>query len=160
METDRQTAVAADGKVTDPQTQRSVEYAALTKGQQLTQDLPAEDPLIPAANWKVAGQSATKVDGRDFVTGKHRYPSDQKLPDMLYGKVLRPPSFGATLVSVDTQKAEQMGATVVHDGNFVGVAAREHRAGRCRGRCNSRGMEVGAAAFEQRAVRLSEEESG
>jgi len=42
---------------------------------------------------------------------------------MLYGKVLRPPAFGATLVSLDTQKAEQMGATVVHDGNFVGVAA-------------------------------------
>ena len=89
----------------------------------MTQDLPAEDPLIPATKWKVAGQSATKVDGRDFVTGKHRYPSDQKLPDMLYGKVLRPASFGATLVSVDSQKAEQMGATVVRDGNFVGVAA-------------------------------------
>jgi nicotinate dehydrogenase subunit B len=120
---DRQHLVAADGKVTDPQNKRSVEYAALTKGQQLTQTVTPETPLIPAANWKVAGQSALKVDGRDFVTGRHRYPSDQKLPDMLYGKVLRPPSFGATLLSLDTQKAEQMGATLVHDGNFVGVAA-------------------------------------
>ena len=100
-----------------------MEYAALTKGQQLTQSLPAEDPLIPAADWKVAGQSSAKVDGRDFVTGRHRYPSDQKLPEMLYGKVLRPAAFDATLTSIDTQKAEQMGATVVHDGNFVGVAA-------------------------------------
>jgi CO/xanthine dehydrogenase Mo-binding subunit len=120
---DRQHLVAAGGKVTDSQNKRSVEYSELTKGQQLTQTVTAETPLIPAANWKVAGQSALKVDGRDFVTGKHRYPSDQKLPDMLYGKVLRPPSFGATLLSVDTQKAEQMGATVVHDGNFVGAAA-------------------------------------
>ncbi len=122
-QTDRSRLVASDGKVTDPGNKRSVEYAALTKGQQLTQTVTAETPLIPAASWKVAGQSALKVDGRDFVTGKHRYPSDQKLPDMLYGKVLRPPSFGATLLSVDAQKAEQMGATVVHDGNFVGVAA-------------------------------------
>jgi CO/xanthine dehydrogenase Mo-binding subunit len=122
-QTDRQRLIAADGKVTDPQSKRSVEYAALTKGQQLTQTVTAETPLIPAANWKVAGQSVLKVDGRDFVTGKHRYPSDQRLPDMLYGKVLRPTVFNATLVSVDTQKAEQMGATVVHDGNFVGVAA-------------------------------------
>ena len=121
--TDVQHLVAEDGKVRDPKTNRSVEYAALTKGQQLAQTLPAEDPLIPATNWKVAGQSAAKVNGRDFVTGQHRYPSDQKLPDMLYGKVLRAPSFGARLVSVDTQKAEQMGATVVRDGNFVGVAA-------------------------------------
>ncbi len=120
---DRQRLVAADGEVTDPQTKRSLAYAQLTKGTQLTASLPAEDPLIPAAKWKVAGQSTRKVDGRDFVTGQHRYPSDQQLPDMLYGKVLRPPSFGATLLSLDTQKAEQMGATVVHDGNFIGVAA-------------------------------------
>jgi isoquinoline 1-oxidoreductase len=115
--------VAAEAKVTDPQTNRSVEYAALLKGQQLTQAIPAEDPLIPAASWKVAGQSTHKVDGREFVTGKHRYPSDQKLPDMLHGKLLRPPSFNATLLSIDSQKAEQMGAVVVRDGNFVGVAA-------------------------------------
>lgn len=121
--TDPAHLIAADAKVTDPQTNRSVEYAALLKGQQLTQTLPAEDPLIPAASWKVAGQSAPKVDGRDFVTGKHRYPSDQTLPDMQHGKLLRPPSFGATLLSLDSQKAEQMGAVVVHDGNFVGVAA-------------------------------------
>jgi len=121
--TDAQHLIAADGKVTDPRANRSIEYAALLKGQQLTASLPAEDPLIPSANWKVAGQSLPKVDGRDFVTGKHRYPSDQILPGMLYGKVLRPAAFDATLESIDTQKAEQMGATVVHDGNFVGVAA-------------------------------------
>jgi len=121
--TDAQHLVAADGKVTDPHGNRSVEYAALMKGQQLTETLPAEDPLIPAANWSVAGKSVAKIEGREFVTGQHRYPSDQKLPDMLYGKVLRPPAFDATLVSVETQKAEQMGATVVHDGNFVGAAA-------------------------------------
>jgi nicotinate dehydrogenase subunit B len=121
--TDVQHLVAEDGKITDPKNNRSLEYAALTKGQQLTETLPAEDPLIPAADWKVAGQPASKINGRDFVTGAHRYPSDQKLPDMLHGKVLRPPAFGATLISLDTKQAEQMGVTVVHDGDFVGVAA-------------------------------------
>jgi isoquinoline 1-oxidoreductase len=122
-QTDRQHLVAADGKVRDPKTERSVEYAALVKGQQFAQSIPAEDPLIPAAEWTVMGHSLPKVTGVDFVTGKHRYPSDQKLPDMWYGKILRPPSFGATLLSVDSKNAEQMGATVVRDGNFVGVAA-------------------------------------
>ena len=70
------------------------------------------------------GQSESKVDGVDFVTGKHRYPSDQKLPDMWYGKFLRPPSFGATLLTLDSKKAEHMGVTIVRDGNFVGVAAK------------------------------------
>ena len=121
---DRKLLVAVDGKVTDPQTRRSVEYAALVNGQQLTQSLPVEDPLIPAAQWTVQGQSLLKVDGQDFVTGKHRYPSDQKLPGMLHGKILRPASFGATLVSMDTHEAENIpGVMVIHDGNFVGVVA-------------------------------------
>lgn len=123
-QTDRKRLITVDGRVTDPNTKRSLEYAALVKGQQLTQSISTEEPLIPAAQWTVQGQSLPKVDGRDFVTGKHRYPSDQKLPGMLHGKILRPTSFGATLVSMDTQEAEQIpGVAVVHDGNFVGVAA-------------------------------------
>jgi nicotinate dehydrogenase subunit B len=121
---DRKRLIAADGKITDSESKRTIEYAALVKGRQLTETLPVEDPLIPAAQWTVAGQPLPKVNGRDFVTGKHRYPSDQKLPDMLYGKVLRPASFGATLSSLNTQDAEKIsGVVVVHDGNFVGVAA-------------------------------------
>lgn len=121
--TDPQQLLASDGKIVDPKSNHSIEYAVLLKGQQITQSISADQPLTPATEWKVAGQPALKVDGRDFVTGKHRYPSDQKLPNMLYGKVLRQTSFNATLVSADTKAAEQMGATVVLDGNFVGVAA-------------------------------------
>ncbi len=121
---DRNRLVVNNGKITDSASKRSVEYAALVKGKQLTETLPAEDPLVPATQWTVAGRSLPKVDGRDFVTGKHRYPSDQKLPEMLHGKVLRPPSFDATLSSLDASEAEKMpGVVVVHDGDFVGVAA-------------------------------------
>jgi isoquinoline 1-oxidoreductase len=123
-QTDRKRLITVDGRVTDPDTKRSLEYAVLVKGQQLTQSISTEEPLIPAVQWTVQGQSLPKVDGRDFVTGKHRYPSDQKLPEMLHGKILRPTSFGATLVSIDTHEAEQIpGVTVVRDGNFVGVVA-------------------------------------
>jgi len=116
--------VATDGRITDSASKRSVEYAALVKGKQLTETLPVEGPLIPAAQWTTAGRSLPKVEGRDFVTGAHRYPSDQRVADMLHGKILRPPSFGATLSSLDTSEAEKIpGVIVVHDGNFVGVAA-------------------------------------
>jgi isoquinoline 1-oxidoreductase len=115
---------AEDGKIADPQTKRSLTYAQLVKGQQLTQVVRVEDPLIPPREWTIAGQPLPKVDGRDFVTGKHRYPSDQKLPEMFYGKVVRPRAFNATLVSADTTEAENLpGVIVVRDGNFLGVAA-------------------------------------
>jgi isoquinoline 1-oxidoreductase len=43
---------------------------------------------------------------------------------MLHGKVLRPPAFKATLVSVKTADAEAMpGVKVIRDGDFVGVVA-------------------------------------
>jgi isoquinoline 1-oxidoreductase len=64
------------------------------------------------------------VDGRDFVTGAHKYPSDQKRPGMLYGKIVRPSKFEAKLVSADATAAEKMaGVVVVRDGDFIGVAA-------------------------------------
>jgi nicotinate dehydrogenase subunit B len=122
--TDPANLIASEGKISDPKSNRSASYSELVKGQQITQVLPDQDPLIPASQWTVAGQAVPKVDGRDFVTGKHRYPSDCTLPDMLYGKVVRPPSFGATLVSVDTHAAEQMpSVTVVRDGDYIAVAA-------------------------------------
>jgi isoquinoline 1-oxidoreductase len=43
-------------------------------------------------------------------------------PALWHGKVLRPPSIGATLVSLDASAAGS-GVSVVHDGDFVGVAA-------------------------------------
>jgi nicotinate dehydrogenase subunit B len=116
--------VAADARVTDPASKRSLSYAELARGKTLAQNLPAEDPVTPATEWKVAGKPLPKVDGRAFVTGGHQYTSDIRLEGMLYGKVLRPPSFGATLASCDDSAAKAMnGVTVVHDGDFVGVTA-------------------------------------
>ncbi|HKW35663.1 MAG TPA: molybdopterin cofactor-binding domain-containing protein [Candidatus Acidoferrum sp.] len=116
--------VAADAKVTDPASKRSLSYAELARGKTLAQNLPAEDPITPATEWKVAGQSLPKVDGRAFVTGSHQYTSDIRLGGMLYGKVLRPPSFGATLASYDDSAAKALnGITVVRDGEFIGVTA-------------------------------------
>jgi nicotinate dehydrogenase subunit B len=126
---DARDLVASGGKITeklprDGGVVRSVEYAALVKGQQLTQTVPDEDPLVPAKDWTVEGTPVPKVDGRDFVTGRHRYPSDQKVTGMLHGKVLRPPSFGATLESIQPPPAYLMdGVTFVHDGDFIGAAA-------------------------------------
>lgn len=121
---DRTAFVVADGKVTNPKTRQSFTFGQLTKGQKLAKAVNDSIPLTPPTEWQVAGKPLMKVNGRDIVTGNHHYTSDMKLPGMLYGKVLRPSAFGATLASLDTKVAEKMsGVTVVHDGEFVGVAA-------------------------------------
>jgi nicotinate dehydrogenase subunit B len=116
--------VAGNAKVTDPASGRSLSYAALATGKTLAQNIPDADPVTPVAEWTVVGKALPKVDGRAFVTGKHQYTTDLRPAGLMYGKVLRAPSFGATLISVDTKAAEVMpGVVVVRDGNFVGAAA-------------------------------------
>lgn len=116
--------VASNGRVTDPATNRSVSYGDLAQGQLLAQDIPAEDPVTPPTEWKIAGQPIHKIGGRDFVTGRHKYTSDLKRPGMLYGKVVRPIAFGATLTNADLSAAKAMpGVVAVRDGDFVAVAA-------------------------------------
>ena len=116
--------VAADAKVTDPASGRSLKYAELARGKTLAQNLPAEDPVTPPPQWTIAGKPFPKVDARAFVTGKHQFTPDLRPEGMLHGRVLRPPSFGATLTSCDDSAAKALpGVVVVRDGDFVGVAA-------------------------------------
>ena len=118
------TLVAADGKVRDPKSGKSISYGELTHGKQLVKVIEGDPPLTPAAKWEVAGKPIPKVDGTDFIIGQHQYASDLHRVGMLHGKVLRPSGFNATLTSLDDSAAKKMaGVTVVRDGEFVGVVA-------------------------------------
>lgn len=113
-----------NGMVLNGATNEKINYGTLTKGEKLLITISDNVPVIAAKDWKVAGRSLPKVDQRNFITGKHAYVSDMKLPGMLYGKVLRAPSYGAKLIAADLAQAKNIpGAIVVKDGDFVGVAA-------------------------------------
>lgn len=114
----------ANGKVVNPRTNQALSFGEITRGQKLTATVIDQPALTPASDWKIAGTPVPKVDGRAFVTGKHRFPSDIVRPGMLFGKVLRPSGFHATLASLDTTAAQQLpGVQIVRDGDFVGVVA-------------------------------------
>ncbi len=119
---DRATLAIADGKVSAGA--RSASFGELARGEKWTRTIPSSVPLAEAAAWKVAGKSLPKVNGHAMVTGAHKYSYDLSRPGMLHAKVLYPPQFGATLISLDASAAEAMpGVKVVHEGNFVAVAA-------------------------------------
>ena len=121
---ERETLGVDNGKVVRKGTNESVTFAQLTKGQKVLKSITDKSQTTPVSEWKVAGTSIPKVDGRAIVTGKHKYSSDISLPGMLHGKILRPSSFEATLVSINIKKAEAIeGVRVVHEDNFVGVTA-------------------------------------
>lgn len=110
-----------DGKVIHSNG-KTFTYSELTKGKKILKPVNDKVTLTPPDQWKVAGQSIAKINGRDFITGKHKYTSDLKFPGMMYGKILRAPAYGATLISADTSRAKSIpGITVVEDKDFVGV---------------------------------------
>jgi isoquinoline 1-oxidoreductase len=119
---------AENGTIVNMATKEKIDYGVLTKGKQLLMKISDNVAVIAAKDWKVAGKSVPKVDQKDFISGRHVYVSDMKLKGMLYGKVLRPPSYEAKLVEVNLTKAKSIpGVIVVKDGDFVGVAAPDSR---------------------------------
>jgi nicotinate dehydrogenase subunit B len=113
-----------DGRVLHPDGRPPLSIGALAKGRPLSATIDESAPLVPAERWAVAGRDAAKVDGRDVVTGAHQYTSDMTRPGLQIGKVLRPPSFGARLATLDTRAADAIaGVRVLRDGDFIGLTA-------------------------------------
>ncbi len=91
----------------------------------------ARGALKNPSEWKLLGTGHWRTDARDIVTGAHQYPSDVVREGMLYGAVLRPPSYGATLEAVDLDAAKKLeGVTAVKDGDFAGCTAKTSYAAR------------------------------
>ena len=90
----------------------------------LQAEVGSDIAIADVKEWRVLGTPISRVGAKEIVTGAHRYPSDIRRPEMLYGKILRPPSYGAQLESIDLAPATAMpGVTAVRDGDFVGFAA-------------------------------------
>jgi isoquinoline 1-oxidoreductase len=107
---------------------RAITYADLAKADQAAElfkkPVPSDVKLTPVESWKVLGTDVPRPNRKDLVTGAHKFPSDISRPGMLYGGVLRPPSYGAKLTDIDLAPAKSIdGVVVVRDGDFVGVAA-------------------------------------
>jgi isoquinoline 1-oxidoreductase subunit beta len=125
---DRANVTVREGKAIEKDGKRTLSYADLAASEdaakELNQAISPDVTLTPVTEWKVLGTPLLRPNSRDIVTGAHKYPSDISRPGMLYGKVLRAPSYGAKLTSIDVAPAKAMsGVTVAQDDAFVGVIA-------------------------------------
>jgi putative selenate reductase molybdopterin-binding subunit len=71
---------------------------------------------------KAVGQSTTRIDAQERVSGKAIYTADVQLPGMLYARVLRSPHPHARIKSIDVSKAAGMAgvkAIVTHENCSV-----------------------------------------
>ncbi len=114
--------VTGSGKVT---------YWDLAKEANFKREATAQAKPKPASQHKMIGKNVQRRDIPSKVTGGRSYVQDVRLPDMVFGRVVRPPSYRAKLVSFDEAAIKAMPGVVavVRDGNFLAVAAaREEQA--------------------------------
>ncbi|MFL5298721.1 MAG: molybdopterin cofactor-binding domain-containing protein [Anaeromyxobacteraceae bacterium] len=119
-----------DGTITSPRGARAT-YWELTNAAMLQREATAAFAPKAAAAHRVIGTSMRRRDLPAKVTGGAAYVQDLRLPGMVFGRVVRPPSPRARLRGLDEAKARGMPGVValVRDGSFLGVAAaREEQA--------------------------------
>jgi 4-hydroxybenzoyl-CoA reductase subunit alpha len=67
--------------------------------------------------YKILNTPVHNIDGMAKITGRATYTFDIKLPNMLYGKILRSPHPHANILNINTSKAEKvMGVKAVVTG--------------------------------------------
>lgn len=100
-------------------------YAELAATVSLEREATARFRPKAAAERRLIGHAAARLDLPDKILGRARYVHDLALPGMLHGRVLRPPSPAATLAALDESRTAAIPGViaVVRDGSFVGVVA-------------------------------------
>jgi nicotinate dehydrogenase subunit B len=107
--------------------ERTITYAELAGGRSFNRLITGKAPLKQPEDYRVVGKPVPRSDIPAKVAGEPSFVQDVRVPGMLHARVVRPPSPGAKLVSIDP--ASVPGVLVVHLGNFVGVVAeREEQA--------------------------------
>src|SRR5205085_6962097 len=97
------------GELRGPEGKR-MSYGAVVEGQLL--HVRAQPQSTLATSRTVMGKPVQRVDIPAKVTGGAAYVHDLRLPDMLHARVVRPPSYGARLTSVEIEPVAKMAGVV------------------------------------------------
>jgi len=114
---------ASDGVVSGGS--KRVTYGQLVEGKKFSLALDPKAKRKSPSQWTVLGKPIPRPDLPDLVTGKFEFVHNVRLPGMLHGRVVRPPSVGATVANVDESSIAGLPGVVkiVVKKNFVGVVA-------------------------------------
>src|SRR6267142_3022215 len=92
----------------------------------LTGDIAAAAAPKKPSDYSFVGKSVNRIDLPGKLTGAPSFVQDMRLPGMVFARVVRPPRYGAKLVTLDEAAVRSLPGVVavVRDGNFLAVAAK------------------------------------
>jgi nicotinate dehydrogenase subunit B len=125
-----ETLTAAKGVITSS-AGGSLSYGDLASGLTLDREATGAGKLKPAADYRYVGKNIPRLDIPAKMTGAPSFIQDLRPAGMLYGQIVRPPTYKAKLKSIDLAAIEKLPGVfkAVRDGSFLGVmAAREEQA--------------------------------
>ncbi|APO72837.1 isoquinoline 1-oxidoreductase molybdopterin-binding subunit IorB-related protein (plasmid) [Rhizobium gallicum] len=104
---------------------RSTTYGELVSGQFLHVEAQPQSKLKQPDALSIIGRDVQRIDIPGKVTGAATYVQDLRLEGMVHARVIRPPSYGATLKDIDATAAAAMAGviSVIRDGSFLAVVA-------------------------------------
>jgi nicotinate dehydrogenase subunit B len=106
-------------------TAKKVTYAELVDGKKFNLTLNNRAKRKSPSDWTILGTPVPRIEIPAMSTGQFEYVHNVRLPGMLHGQVVRPPTYGSTLVSVDENSVKDLAGIVkvVVKKDFVGVVA-------------------------------------
>jgi nicotinate dehydrogenase subunit B len=115
-----------DGAISSSAASGRVTYWQLASQTSLARNATGGFPLKSTSQYRIVGRPVPRLDIPAKLTGGEAYVQDMRLPGMLFGRVVRPPSYDAQLTAFDDAAVKGMAGvvTVVRDGRFLGVVAR------------------------------------
>jgi CO/xanthine dehydrogenase Mo-binding subunit len=105
-------------------------YWQLAAEQDLAREASGQVLPKPVDKYRLVGKSLRRIDIEAKITGP-AFIQDLQLQGMLHGRIVRPPSYRARLLSLDDSVVKKMVGVraIVREGSFVGVIAeREEQA--------------------------------
>lgn len=117
-----------DGVVSAPGGAK-VAYGELVQPDTLQREATGKAPKKAREQHRYIGRSQPRPDLEAKFLGQAIFVHEQRPKGMLHGQVVRPPTYRARLLSVDTAAVERMPGVVrvVRNGSFLAVAAERER---------------------------------
>ena len=106
--------------------ERTISYGELIGGKKFNIALNPNAKRKAPREWTILGNPIKRLDMPEMVTGRFEYAHNVRVPGMVHGRVVRPPTVGATVASTASDIESSVNAMpglikVVVKKDFVGI---------------------------------------
>ncbi|MCX7226776.1 MAG: molybdopterin-dependent oxidoreductase, partial [Burkholderiales bacterium] len=103
----------------------TISYWDLLVGESLQREATGQVKTKPIGEHRLVGRSVHRLDLTPKILGQAMFVQELRPKGMVFGQIVRPPTYGARLIAADIASVTRMPGVikVLKDGSFLGVIA-------------------------------------